>query len=99
MSKQMKSRSDYDFLLYRIEVLEKRIDQLIIQPTESSSITQMLLKELLKQHNVVEPIAVCKTSHVASEPTVTNADDKAESAQQPLCADALLSFARRRTIV
>lgn len=84
MSKFAKTKSEYDFLLYRIDALEKRLDA--IDKTSSNELVSVLLNLLEKKEMAHDPQPVPVPSPT---PTPT---------PLPSSYDALLSFARRRTI-
>jgi len=85
MSKQV-PKSEYDFLLYRIDVLEKRIDAM--DKSSTSELVSILLNLLEK-----------KEVHVPLVEVVQQQEQPKCNGTKEAAYDALLSFARRRTIV
>lgn len=83
-----KQHKDYDFLLYRIESLERRLDNMKSTSNESE-LLQLVLK-LIENKNVTAPApaqTICTTT-ISHEELKKAEEDKYDS----------LTFARRRTM-
>ena len=83
--------SSMEFLLYRLEMLEKRIDSM--EKSGNTDLINILLKLLEKQSSP-------STQVVCQSPTPTTADPQVQVKDpQEELYDNILTFARRRTIV